>query len=179
MLSTVSPVMVGAEAASPQPITPLSASMRTSTLSAWRISTPAMTTGFFIGRLTAIGSTRLIFTGGYSSMQPVETRLLANATRYRDSSRQRWRTRQMATSQRTCPDCGAEVPVHEGLRTWCERCDWNVGTDTQLADEGFFARQYVRIGERYGKAMLETLKLMPVQNLRPRWTTRKCSAFLL
>jgi heat shock protein HtpX len=65
------------------------------------------------------------------------------------------------------------------LRTWCERCDWNVGTDTQLADEGFFARQYVRIGERYGKAMLETLKLMPVQNLRPRWTTRKCSAFLL
>src|SRR5262245_36100657 len=63
MLSTVSPVMVGAEAASPQPTTPLSASMRTSTLSARLISTPAMTTGFFIGKLTAIGSTRLIFMG--------------------------------------------------------------------------------------------------------------------
>src|SRR5262245_50991760 len=62
MLSTVSPVMVGAEAASPQPTTPLSASIRTSTLSACRISTPAMNTGFFIGKLTAIGSTRLIFT---------------------------------------------------------------------------------------------------------------------
>src|SRR5713226_9054897 len=61
MLSTVSPVIVGADAASPQPITPLSASMRTTTLSACRISTPAMTTGFFIGMLTAIGSMRLIF----------------------------------------------------------------------------------------------------------------------
>src|SRR5919201_2443636 len=61
MLSIVSPVIVGAEAASPQPTTPLSASMRTSTLSARLISTPAMTTGFFIGKLTAIGSTRLIF----------------------------------------------------------------------------------------------------------------------
>jgi hypothetical protein len=63
MLSTVSPVMVGAEAASPQPTRPSFASMRTSTLSARTISTPAMTTGFFIGRLTAIGSTRLIFMG--------------------------------------------------------------------------------------------------------------------
>src|SRR5262245_46089002 len=62
MLSTVSPVMVGAEAASPQPVRPSSASMRTSTLSAVLISTPAMKTGFFIGKLTAIGSTRLIFT---------------------------------------------------------------------------------------------------------------------
>ena len=61
MLSTVSPVMVGAEAASPQPTTPLSASMRTSTLSARLISTPAMKTGFFMGKLTAIGSMRLIF----------------------------------------------------------------------------------------------------------------------
>jgi hypothetical protein len=83
------------------------------------------------------------------------------------------------TSQRTCPDCGADVPVHEGVRTWCERCDWNVGSDTPLADEGFFARQYVRIGERYGKAMLEALKLMPAQNLRPHWTMRKCLAFFL
>src|SRR5215831_4470135 len=61
MLSTVSPVMVGAEAASPQPTTPLSASMRTSTLSARLISTPAMKTGFFMGKLTAIGSMCLIF----------------------------------------------------------------------------------------------------------------------
>ncbi len=63
MLSTVSPVMVGAEAASPQPTMPLSASSRTSTLSACLISTPAMNTGFFIGKLTGMGSMRLIFMG--------------------------------------------------------------------------------------------------------------------
>src|SRR5215475_13245902 len=56
MLSTVSPVMVGAEAVS----------TRTITLSACRISTPAMNTGFFIGKLTAIGSTRSIFTDAVS-----------------------------------------------------------------------------------------------------------------
>src|SRR5215475_4907567 len=61
MLSTVSPVIVGAEAASPQPTTPVSDPTRTSTLSAWRISTPAMNTGFFIGSATAMGSIDAIF----------------------------------------------------------------------------------------------------------------------
>src|SRR6185437_15385617 len=65
MLSTVSPVMVGADAASPQPTTPVSDSRRTSTLSAWRISTPAMWTGFFIGNATAIGSMPVIFMDGF------------------------------------------------------------------------------------------------------------------
>src|SRR5262249_56345676 len=57
----VSRVMVGGGGAPPQPTTPLSAWTRTSTLSARAISTPAMTTGFFMGKLTAIASTRLIF----------------------------------------------------------------------------------------------------------------------
>ncbi len=56
MLSSVSPVMTGAEAASPQPTSPSSAAIRTSTLSARRTSSPAMITGLTIGRLTAIGS---------------------------------------------------------------------------------------------------------------------------
>src|SRR5450631_1966164 len=56
MLSSVSPVMIGAEAASPQPTRRLSASIRTSTLSARRTSSPAMMTGLSMGRLTAIGS---------------------------------------------------------------------------------------------------------------------------
>src|SRR5215475_8026483 len=60
MLSSVSPVMTGADAASPQPTTLLSASIRTSTFSARRTSSPAMITGLSIGRLTAIGSMDLI-----------------------------------------------------------------------------------------------------------------------
>src|ERR1700761_3531642 len=62
MLATVSPVMVGAEAASPQPTKPPSDSMRTITLSARATGSPAIWTGFFIGKLIAIGSIALIFT---------------------------------------------------------------------------------------------------------------------
>ena len=62
MLATVSPVMVGAEAASPQPTTPSSDSMRSSTLSARATVSAAICTGFFIGRLTAMGSIDLILT---------------------------------------------------------------------------------------------------------------------
>ena len=60
MLSTVSPVMCGAEAASPQPTAPSTVSTRTSRLSAERISTPAIFIGLAIGSATAIASTFLI-----------------------------------------------------------------------------------------------------------------------
>jgi hypothetical protein len=62
MLATVSPVMVGADAASPQPTSPVSHSARTSTLLARATVSPAMVTGFRIGRLTATGSIALILT---------------------------------------------------------------------------------------------------------------------
>src|SRR5579862_6946084 len=62
MLATVSPVMVGADAASPQPTVPSSASMRTRILSARLTVSPAIFTGFFIGRLTAMGSIVLMRT---------------------------------------------------------------------------------------------------------------------
>src|SRR5262245_46257865 len=62
MLSSVSPVWTGAGAASPQPTAPLSASIRTRTVSARRSTSAAMMTGLCIGRLTAIGSMVLICT---------------------------------------------------------------------------------------------------------------------
>jgi Zn-dependent protease with chaperone function len=83
------------------------------------------------------------------------------------------------TGQRTCPSCYAEIPVHRGLRTWCERCNWNIGDEAPPADEGFFARQYIRLGERYGKTMVEALKKAPPHDLRPRWTIYKAIAFSL
>src|SRR5262249_11948465 len=81
--------------------------------------------------------------------------------------------------RKVCPECSAEIAVYEGLRTWCEQCNWNVAGESQRVDEGFLARRYVRIGERYGKAVLETLKLTPVHELRPGWLVRKIVAFLL
>jgi Zn-dependent protease with chaperone function len=79
--------------------------------------------------------------------------------------------------QRTCPECSAEIPVEEGLRAWCERCNWNLGGETAPADEGFLARQYIRMGERYGSAVLERLKATLAEDLRPRWTIAKALAF--
>jgi len=61
MLATVSPVMVGAAAAPPQPTTPSPVSSRTSTFSALLTSSNDILSGFTIGRLTAMGSRRLIF----------------------------------------------------------------------------------------------------------------------
>jgi hypothetical protein len=83
------------------------------------------------------------------------------------------------TSQKTCPECGSDVPVHEGVRTWCERCDWNVGGAKPQANDGFFARQYVRVGERHGKRLLEALKATAPDKLRPRRSVSKGTAFLL
>src|SRR5665647_2960598 len=60
MPSMVSPVMVGAEAASPQPTTPSSVSSRTSALLALRTSSNDILTGLIIGSLTEMGSIYLI-----------------------------------------------------------------------------------------------------------------------
>src|SRR5690349_24150495 len=62
MLAIVSPVMVGAAAASPQPTAPASDSMRTKTFSACATVSPAICTGFVMGRRTAMASIVLIFT---------------------------------------------------------------------------------------------------------------------
>ena len=56
-----SPVIVGAEADSPQPTLPSSASMRTSKFSASAITTPAIFIGRSIGSRTGMASTRAIF----------------------------------------------------------------------------------------------------------------------
>jgi len=59
----VSPVMVGAEAASPQPTVPSCASMRTMTLRAWVTVSAAIFTGLVSGSATGIASTRRITSG--------------------------------------------------------------------------------------------------------------------
>lgn len=72
-----------------------------------------------------------------------------------------------------CPQCGAQVPVEDGLRNWCEDCGWNVSGELPPPDEGFFLRQYARLGDRYGRGMLEKLKVAGTSNLRPRWTVQR------
>ena len=61
MLTMVSPVMVGADAASPQPMTPRRLDADQNIIGA-RDGFAGHLTGFFIGRLTAMASIALIFT---------------------------------------------------------------------------------------------------------------------
>jgi len=63
---SVSPVMVGAEAASPKPTEPPLASMRTSTFSAVAIVTPDMVMGALSGSATGMASTRRMISGACS-----------------------------------------------------------------------------------------------------------------
>src|SRR5690349_1038973 len=67
MPDTRSPVMSGADDASPQPTSPLAPSMRTIRFCARSIRSPAMTTTFFSGNATGIASTRAISSAGASS----------------------------------------------------------------------------------------------------------------
>ncbi len=82
-------------------------------------------------------------------------------------------------AQTACPQCGAEIPVYEGVRPWCDRCDWNLGGETLDPDEGFLGRQYFRLSERYGRVTIEKLKATATGNLRPRWTRQKLIAFAI
>ena len=69
--------LLGADAASPQPVRPLSASIRTKTLSARATVSPDICTGFFIGKLTAMGSMDLIFTAslGHAGLAVIKGRV--------------------------------------------------------------------------------------------------------
>jgi len=71
------------------------------------------------------------------------------------------------------------IPVHDGLPSWCEHCNWGVKSDRTLIDDGFLARQYIRAGERYGRSLLESLKATSTHNLRPRWTLSKAIGFFV
>src|SRR5262245_42816153 len=44
------------------------------------------------------------------------------------------------TGQRICPDCSAEITVEEGIRAWCERCNWNLGGETTPPAVGHAAK---------------------------------------
>lgn len=81
------------------------------------------------------------------------------------------------SGDRACPNCGAKVPLQTGLRAWCEQCNWGVGNEHTKTGDGFLARQYIRSGVRYGKALLETMKRTPPEDLRPRWTPSKAAGF--
>lgn len=86
---------------------------------------------------------------------------------------------EVGEGQMICPDCTNEITVYDGLRSWCEACGWNLGWEPPPEEESFLARQYVRLGGRYGKRVLESLKGLPAKQLRPRLTLQTIVAAVL
>lgn len=80
-----------------------------------------------------------------------------------------------ASESWSCPECGAETPVGEGLSRWCDKCNWNVEPYTR-DEESFLARQYAQIGRRRGARILQKLVAAPVDALKPRLTASKVTA---
>jgi Zn-dependent protease with chaperone function len=74
-----------------------------------------------------------------------------------------------------CPQCGSYAPQEDGLRRWCERCNWNVAADIAV-DDNLYTRSYRRLGERRGSKVLATLIATPAKRLRPRRTLATVSA---
>lgn len=75
---------------------------------------------------------------------------------------------------RVCPQCGNETPEEQGLRRWCDQCDWNVAAPRVIEDEGFFSRRYAAIGERRGKSLLAALHALLMHLL---WRVKQRSEY--
>lgn len=89
------------------------------------------------------------------------------------------RTIANTVADRNCPQCGHATPADEGLRRWCDQCDWNVASPRGVEEDGLLARNYNAMGEGRGRKMLAALISAPIEDLRPRLTLAKAAAFLI
>jgi hypothetical protein len=79
----------------------------------------------------------------------------------------------------SCPQCGGSAPQEQGLRRWCEACNWNVAAPQSDGDEDFIARKYRQLGEQRGRKMLAELMATPSGELKPGRTTSTLVAFVI
>jgi len=78
-----------------------------------------------------------------------------------------------------CPQCGCDTPSDEGLRRWCERCNWNVTAPEDIEAHDLLMRKYRELGERQGRSVLAELIAVPGEALRPRLTPTIIAAFAI
>lgn len=79
--------------------------------------------------------------------------------------------------ERTCPECGATVPVEAGYPVWCEGCGWNLQPEIPVRAGTPFAALYARLGERRSRGLYRNL--VGAAALRPRLTPNTTLALLL
>ena len=76
-----------------------------------------------------------------------------------------------------CPECGHELPVHERLSTWCDRCSWNLRPVDPEPPKGRLARAYAAAGVRLGARLVRELR--DAESLKPRLTANLLAAYAI
>ncbi|GAB4208849.1 MAG: hypothetical protein OHK0022_39010 [Roseiflexaceae bacterium] len=71
-------------------------------------------------------------------------------------------------SQQACPQCQAPIPVNPEFVSWCDKCDWNLKPDVVAQDVSVFDSLYLKLGQRLGQDLLDTMLAKPTA--RPRIT---------
>jgi Zn-dependent protease with chaperone function len=59
-----------------------------------------------------------------------------------------------------CPNCKADLPVHNGFRTWCDACNWNAGVDELCLDDpadSFLWKINKRLSREKGRALFQNV----------------------
>jgi Zn-dependent protease with chaperone function len=78
---------------------------------------------------------------------------------------------------RDCEACGAKLPVHDLVRTWCDACGWNLSESRpqrNLIDQKIDA-----LGELHGAWLLNHVIAAPENKLRPRLRASTVAAFAI
>ncbi|HEY3289755.1 MAG TPA: M48 family metalloprotease [Anaerolineae bacterium] len=78
---------------------------------------------------------------------------------------------------RSCPQCGASIPIDPNFTTWCDSCGWNIQPLTPAKPANPFEKLYLTLGIRLGKALKDQLR--QTEALRPHLTIERGLAFLL
>jgi len=69
---------------------------------------------------------------------------------------------------RTCPKCGAQVPIYYGFPSWCSECEWNLQEEKPELPTGVFEKLWLWLGKRSGNWLLK--EAIAQTDLRPRLT---------
>lgn len=84
-------------------------------------------------------------------------------------------TASTSETERSCPGCGAAIPIHKGYISWCEKCGWNLKPDDPLPTRNLVTALYRAFGEQHSRALFE--RLARAKSLQPALTLQKVLAF--
>ncbi|WP_162914424.1 M48 family metalloprotease [Taklimakanibacter lacteus] len=79
---------------------------------------------------------------------------------------------------RSCDDCGAQVPVHDLIRPWCDVCGWNI-SEISEGPRGLLDRKMDVLGEIHGEWLLKRISQATEAELRPRTSLSTLIAYAL